>query len=67
MKITIDTSHDSKEEIRKAVEFLSRLLEMPAQHDSADFNVPEQAGSAMQMFDTDKKDKEKPSVQMYDV
>ena len=65
MKIEIDTSRDSKEEIRKAIKLLTSLIE---ESQSREFTGEAPAGFAM--FDQpaepkeEKKDK-KPSVQFY--
>lgn len=55
MKLEIDTSKDSPEDIRRAVEFLKQF--------TSKGDAPEQAAAAMSMFDEPKP--EKPKVQTY--
>jgi len=64
MQIIIDTNKDSKEDIQKAIDFLSKFLETAPQ---GEFEVPQETGNAMQMFDNDKKEKKPSGFQTYDV
>lgn len=64
MKLTVDTSADSKEDIKRAIEFLTGFLEERKEPD-------ESQPGMMQMFDKPKEEPEKKpeagKVQTYDI